>query len=651
MDQRRQTSLKMDLGGENVILKRVKSSEALSQPFDITLEVYATLGELDLLPHLGKPVAISISMEEEPQRYFHGLLVEGEYSEESNSGLIYTLKLKPWTYFLSQNRNFAIFQDLNVVEIIRKVFDAAKLSDFDAGMLARDCRKRPYTVQYGESDFAFLSRLMEEEGIYYFFRHEKDRHMLVLCDGPRSHRQSKPGRLIHNPLTAGFIGAALMDRGREYRDNDLQVWTERVSSGGQGKVTVRDFDFEKPERPLESVKNAPSKHPRDSVELYHYPAKYALDPDGDKLGGVLLDAARAQRLIYRGQSQAISLVCGTKVNVEEHPSSRFNGEFLIVSTVHTITGDLTRSGNEDIDEADQIQFEAIPSKTVWQAPRQTPRPVVHGLESAIITGPSGDEIFTDEYGRVKVRFHWDRSKTTPANSTCWIRVSQTGGLGNIILPRVGHEVLVDFLGGDPDRPVVVGRVFNHSHKPVYKLPEHKTRAVWRSKTYGGGSTSYGKSLDTGSPGANELRFEDKSDAEEVLLHAEKDLNTRVRHKETHHVGLDQEILIRNDRKITVENNETGKIDLNRKFEIGVDDELKVGNNLKINAKTNIDIEAGMKITLKVGGSKITIDNVGIKIEAATITIDAQATLEAKSPMSTIKGTGLLILNGALVKIN
>ena len=650
MDQRRQTSLKMDLGGENVILKRVQLSEALSTPFAITLEVYSMLGELDLLPHLGKPVAISLTMEDTPQRYFHGLLVEGEYSEETNSGLIYTLQLKPWTYFLSRNRNFAIFQDLDAIEIIRKVLDDAKVSDFDVRMLGRGCAKRPYTVQYGESDFAFLSRLMEEEGIYYFFRHEKDCHVLVLCDGPRSHLASKPQRVVYNPLTGNFIGAAMMDRGREYRDNDLQAWTERVSSGAEAKVTVRDFDFEKPERPLEAIKNGPGRHPRDQAEVYQYPAKFVVDSQGEKLGGVILDSARAQRLVYRGKSQAVSLVCGTKVSVAEHPSSRFNGEFLIVSTAHTITGDLTRSGNEDTDEPDQIQFEAIPATTVWQAPRQTPRPVVHGLESAIVTGPDNEEIFTDEYGRVKVRFHWDRSKTSGEKSTCWMRVSQTGGLGNIILPRVGHEVLVDFLGGDPDRPVVVGRVFNKSHMPVYKLPANMTRAVWRTKTHGSKNT-YGKALDTGSPGANELRFEDKGGEEEVLLHAEKDLNTRVRNKETHHVGQDQEILIRNDRKITVENNETGDIQKNRKFSIGVDDLLEVENNIKIKAGTNIEIEAGAKITLTVGSSKITIDPVSIKLESTMITVDAKATLEATSKMSTVKGTGILILNGGLVKIN
>ena len=227
-------------------------------------------------------------------------------------------------------------------------------------------------------------------------------------------------------------------------------------------------------------------------------------------------------------------------------------------------------------------IEAVPAKVVWQAPRTTPRPIVHGLETAIITGPEGEEIFTDEYGRVKVRFHWDRSGSPGEKSTCWMRVSQTGGLGNIILPRVGHEVLVDFLGGDPDRPLVMGRVFNRNHMPIYPLPDNKTIALWRTKTYGqSGNYSPGQDLDTGKPRANELRFEDKGGKEEVFIHAERDLKTRVRYKESHHVGCDQEIMIGHDRTEEVEHDEQVRVKNNRDHTIDNNDTLTVGNDLKI----------------------------------------------------------------------
>jgi type VI secretion system secreted protein VgrG len=190
-------------------------------------------------------------------------------------------------------------------------------------------------------------------------------------------------------------------------------------------------------------------------------------------------------------------------------------------------------------------------------------------ETAIVTGPKGEEIYTDEYGRVKVRFHWDRSSTEGDKSTCWIRVSQTGGLGNVILPRVGHEVIIDFLDGNPDRPVVVGRVFNKENMPIYPLPDNKTRALWRTKRYGdAGSYGAAKSLDTGAPGANELRFEDKGGKEEVFLHAERDMTLRVRHSESHNIGLDQSIDIGGSRDVKIQ--ETDSNDVGKSIKISAE---------------------------------------------------------------------------------
>ena len=266
----------------------------------------------------------------------------------------------------------------------------------------------------------------------------------------------------------------------------------------------------------------------------------------------------------------------------------------------------------------------------------TPRPVVRGPETAIVSGPSGETIYTDEFGRVKVRFHWDRADTPGEKSTCWIRVSQTGGLGNIIIPRVGHEVIVDFLDGDPDRPLVVGTVFNTEQMPIYKLPDNKTRALWRTKTYGS-QASYGAAagLDTGAPQANELRFEDKGGKEEVFLHAERDMNLRVRHKETHHIGLDQQIKIGGSRVATIDQT----------------DKLDVKKSITIDAGTTIDITAVTSITLKCGGSTIKIDPTSVTIKTTMLKMEAQATADMKSPMTSVKGDGMLTLKGGMTMIN
>ena len=649
----RQTSLSIDLGGEQVLLERIEAVEALSTPFLITLEIISELGEIDLLPHLGKPASVSISQDQELQRHFHGLATEAEFTTETSSGFHYRLVLRPWTYFLSHNRDFAIYQEQDVVEIIKHVLDEAGISDVDYTSLQVKSRaKRTYCVQYDESDFAFISRLMEEEGIYYYFRHSGDRHVLVLCDSPSSHSEGRPATLIYNPHNTRVFNVDSVARTERSREYYIQSWVERVSTGGEAKVTARDFDFEKPERPLEAVSEADQAHPRDAVEVYTYPFRYVQESEGKKLGTVLLDAFRTERRLYRGKSQASGLSCGTKVGISDHYNSRLDGEFLIQQTFHSVQAERYRTGESGGEEPYNVVFEAVPASTHWRAPRTTPRPIVHGLETAVITGPDGEEIYTDEYGRVKVRFHWDRSGSAGEKSTCWMRVSQTGGLGNIILPRIGHEVLVDFLGGNPDRPLVVGRVFNRTHMPIYPLPDNKTIALWRTKTYGqSGNYSPGKDLDTGKPRANELRFEDKGGKEEVFLHAERDMKTRIRYKESHHVGCDQEIDIGHDRSEHVEQNEKVVIGKNRKVEIGNDDSLKVTNNIKVRSGNKIDIKAATKITLTVGASKITIDPSSIKIESPMITVQANATAKVTSPLTTVEGTGMLTLTGGLVKIN
>jgi len=648
----RQTELKIDLGGEQIVLERIEAVEALSTPFHISLDIISPLGELEILPHLGKPAIVTLSQDGELQRYFHGIAVDGEYVKETSSGFHYRVTLQPWTYFLSHNRDFAIYQDLGAIDIIKRVLDEAGVSDVDYTRLSKSTAKRVYCVQYNESDFSFISRLMEEEGIYYHFKHSKDRHVLVLCDGPSSHAEGKPATLTYNPATSSVFNTDSAARTESAREYYLQRWIERVSTGAEAKVTVRDFDFEKPDRPLEAVAEANQAHPRDSIEVYSYPFGYVDEGQGKKLGGVLLDALRTDRRTYRGQSQSSGLTCGTKLTVRKHPNRRLNGSFLIRQTFHSITAERYRTGEAGDDSSYSVIFNAMPAATQWRAPRITPRPVVHGLETAIVTGPDGEEIFTDEYGRVKVRFHWDRSGSPGEKSTCWMRVSQTGGLGNIILPRVGHEVLIDFLGGDPDRPIVVGRVFNRRHMPIYALPDNKTVALWRTKRYGQtGNYSPGKDLDTGKPGVNELRFEDKGGKEEVFLHAERDMKTRIRYKETHHVGCDQEIMIGHDRTEKVEHDETVEVGNNRKVKIDANDKLDVAQSLKVKAGTTIDIEANTSITLKVGASTIKMDPASIKLESPQITVTGNATAKLTSPLSTVEGTGILTVTGGLVKIN
>jgi len=656
----RETALSIDLGGGQILLERMEANETLSRPFEIRVDMVSPLGELDLLPHLGKPAVVSVHRDGELQRYFHGVLAEGQYLRESTEGLHYRLFLRPWTHFLAHNRDFSIYQELDAVEIIKRVFGAAGISDVDYTRLSRSREPRVYCVQYGESDFTFVSRLMEEEGIYYHYRHQSDRHVMVLCDSPASHLDGSPASLVYNPLTISVFNADSPERTESAAEVFIQSWIERVATGAEAKTTYRDFDFEKPERPLEALSEIAAQHPSDNQEVYHYPGRYSEEARGRTLGQVALEALRAERRSYVGQSQAAGLSCGYKLSLSNHPAGRLNGSYLVTRTFHSITSESYRTGDVEDEESFNVVVDAIPSETAWQAPQTTPKPIVHGLETAIVTGPEGEEIFTDEYGRVKVRFHWDRAGTPGEKSTCWIRVSQTGGLGNIILPRVGHEVLVDFLSGDPDRPIVVGRVFNKAHMPIYPLPANKTVALWRTKRYGQtGSYGPAKDLDTGKPGANELRFEDKGGSEEVFMHAERDMKTRVRRNESHHVGADQQIKIGHDRqedvgneeKVKIGANQTEEIGRSRKVKVGQNDELTVTGKIKVKAGTTIEIEAGTSITLKVGSTTIKLDPTSIKLDGTMISATGKATADIKSPMTTVKGNGMLTLKGGLTLIN
>jgi type VI secretion system secreted protein VgrG len=631
----RQISLSIDLGGEQIQVERAEVIEALGRPFAISIDLYATLGEIDLLPHLGKAATISVSEDDVFMRYFHGIVVEGEYLSEQTEGFHYRIVLRPWTFLLSQNRDFAIFQDKTTIDIIKLVLSTSTFADIDYSGATTPQRLRPYCVQYGESDFGFISRLLEEEGYYYYFKHEAARHTLMLCDSPQSHDPGKPATLEFNAGAASIrnsSSAARFEAGSSFIDR----WNERVATTAESKVTLRDFNFESPQKPIEKVTTAKDDHDLDDLEIFDWPGRFLFEDvgDADRLSKVVLDARRAGRQTYSAEAQQMSLTCGNTFDLTQHPTARFNRGYLITRTHHLLSAEANRSGGGG--GAQIVHFEAVPDDVQWKSPQLSPRPVVRGPETAIITGPKGEEIYTDPYGRVKVRFHWDRSNTDGDKSTCWIRVSQTGGLGNIVLPRVGHEVIVDFLDGDPDRPVVVGRVFNKENMPIYPLPDNKTRALWRTKRYGDtGSYGAAKSLDTGAPGANELRFEDKGGKEEVFLHAERDMTLRVRHSESHNIGLDQSIDIGGSRDVKIK--ETDSND--------------VGKSIKIKAGTTIEIEAGTSITLKVGQTSIVLDQTSVTVKTTMLKMEAQATADIKSPMTTVKGDGMLTLKGGVTMIN
>lgn len=662
----RQTSLALRLGGGSQQLKliRLDAFEALSQNFSITLEVLA-LDELELLPSLGKPATIESKLDGELLRRFHGIVVDAEFVEEmEGAGFVYRLALAPVAQFHQQGSNFRIFQNKSLIDVVKAVLEGCGIA-FQV-KASGGTRRLAYCVQYGESDFAFVSRLLEEDGLYYYYEHTASAHTLVICDKPGCHVPLAAGALTYNPLADSVALTDSTSRGGS--GIFVQAWHERASSGAEARVTMRDYDFKQPSRPRQAEATDRGAHPMDEIEVYRWPGRYYDEGAGRALSTVVLESRRAQRLRYDGTSTYAGIATGYHLELEGHPVGRFNRKYLVTRCRTVLASEQYRSGGG----AGQtfVEFSTIPHDVNFRAPIVTPRPVARGPETAVVTGPRGEEIHVDEYGRIKVQFHWDREGKLDDKSSCWIRVSQTGGLGNIIIPRIGQEVLIDFINGDPDRPIVVGRVFNASHMPVYKLPDNKTRALWRTKTYKrtvGDPLAEAEALDTKAPGANELRFEDATGKEELFVHAERDLNTRVRHNETHHVGRDveikvgknrkervgknEDILIEANRKEQVKGTETVTIEKDRKVEVHSNDSLKVSKSIKISAGQDIEISAGRKITLKVGASKITIDATSIHVSTVNLKMEGKASAKLSSTMTTVEASAILTEKGGLVLIN
>ena len=621
---KRQCEIKISLGDVQIAIIQLRASEAFSQPFHVSVDLLSSFGEIDLMPHLGKSAVISISEDNVLLRHFHGILTDGEFLEhldghgDDKKGWVYRLTLRPKAHLHEFGRNFRIFQGDSTRKIVEDVFKGCEI-EASFKKLKGGNRKRKYCVQYGESDFSFACRLLEEEGIYYFYEHTENNHTLVLCDSPTSHDEAKASPLTFNPATSTIrsVDAA----GQAY----IQEWRERVEAGGENKVTLRDFDFQRPNTPLEQLATSgdTSPPPCDVIEVYDYPGRYYVDDEGKELAESLLAARRANRRSYSGSSKNASLACGTTFSLKHEDNKRFNGKYLLTRCLHTIGSEVYRSGMGG--GGHMVVFEAVPAETQWKSSRKTPRPVVWGPETAIVTGPADEEIWCDEYGRVKVQFHWDRAGPVLDKSSCWIRVSQTGGLGNIILPRVGHEVLVDFINGDPDRPVIVGRVFNNAYMPCYDLGEksnnaEKTKATWRSKSYKEVVPSgAAKPLDDEpGPGANELRFDDKTGHEEVYVHAQRNMNTRIRRDETRYLGNDQDISIGKNRTMQIYANDTLTIGGNRETKITGNRKTVIDGTDALHAYGKILIESDVEIELKVGGSTIVMTPGEISISSDNI---------------------------------
>jgi len=553
---------------------------------------------------------------------------------------------------------------MTVPEIIKQVFRDAGFSDFEEALTGA-YRTWEYCVQYRETAFQFVSRLMEQEGIYYFFRHENGKHVLVMADSPGAHEPC-PG-YEEKEISCQFSGAPVTEQ--EY----VAEWVveTRVQPGS---FSLNAFDFENTKKDLNARAQIPRQHAAADFDVYDYSRDYIEAADGETYARRRIEELHSQYEVATGTSDARGLHTGGTFALAGHPRADQNREWLVTGASYTISQGEFSSGEGGGGCVYSCSLTAIGSSEPFHAARVTVKPKIPGPQTALVVGQPGEEIYTDKYGRVKVQFHWDRYGKADENSSCWIRVAQVWAgrqWGAIYTPRVGQEVIVEFLEGDPDHPIITGRVYNGQAKPPYVLPANQTISTLKSDSSKGGG------------GFNEIRFEDKKGSEQIFIHAQKNLDLRVNNDRFETVGNDSHLHVEMNKFEHVDNNRNETVDADHKEEIGKDRHLKVkGKEAKEVAKSlsltvkgdvaevfkashseqttkdyylkaqNVVIEGMENITLSVGGSHIAIEPTQIEIKAgAQLKLEGVQVEVKGSAQTSVQGGAMTEIKGGIVKIN
>lgn len=579
----------------------LRISEQLSSPFLFEVELISETAALAAVEALGDELTIAFEVGS-AKRYFSGIVTSLQSAGKQAKAYVYRLRLRPWLWLLSRHTDCRIFQDAKVLDIVKTVFRDRGFDAIEEKISRKDYAVRPYTVQYRETDLNFVQRLLEEEGIYYFFRHDEGKHTLVLCDS-LSGQTKTPFHESVPHLPPDRQRGALLDY--------LDLW-ETVQDVESGAIAMRDYDFEDPDKDLNALKSSPEGHPHDSFEVFDYPGNYLVKTLGETFAAIRLEEAKATAQRSHAQGNARGLLVGSNFALTEHTDAALNREYLVVSQEATLRGHALESGGITGDFF-RTSIVAIPSDRQYRPPRITEKPVVHGAQTAKVVGAKGKEISTDEYGRVKLKFHWDRKSKGDLSSSCWVRVSQLWAgsqYGGMHIPRIGQEVIVEFLEGDPDRPIVTGRVYNRDQKPPYTLDDNQTQSGIKSRSTPGGEKE----------NFNELRFEDKKGEEELFMHAEKNKTVKVKNNRSASVGADD--------SVSVGGNRTETIDHNRTVTVG-----KAGAAAsRVDVTGKHDVTATEYIQLEVKGTFIRIDEKSITLQVkdgGKIVIDTKVLAQAK----------------------
>jgi len=670
------------LGEDVLVLQRMTASEELSRLFEFQLDLLSENDNIRPADVLGQPMTVRLELLDGGNRYFNGVVSRFCHLGPQGRYTAYQATLHPWLWLLTRTANCRIFQTQTVPDILKAIFQQRGLTDFD-DRLSASYRTRDYCVQYRETDFNFISRLMELEGIYYYFQHTDGKHTLVLADSSSAH-EATPGceQLPYFPPDTQLS-----------RREHIADWTyfQQVQPG---ICALNDFDFTAPKKNLRSQRTIARPHAQAEFEVFDYPGGYVQSADGEAYARVRIEELQAQYERFQARTNARGLAVGALFKLVECPREEQNREYLVESTDYTLqSNEFAPASQAAAGEEFSCRFTAMEAQQPYRPLRQTLKPIVQGPQTAIVVGKAGEEIWTDKYGRVKIQFHWDREGKQDENSSCWVRVSHPWagkGWGSVSIPRIGQEVIVDFLEGDPDQPIITGRVYNGDSMPPFGLPAGAVVSGIKSNTHKG-------------KGYNEMTMDDTAGKEKITIHGQYDMNTTVEHDQTNTVKNDLTETVIKNAKITISEGTyshdvaTGTATYHVKGALTENYDAKQATTVKsditivstggpiaissdskhvyINASTNIQLHVGASMIWMDSGGQINIKgtNVAIngsesvKINSAKIdvsagneakigcgnqnsTFDKQKTAHSGAAINS-SAVGMHEITGAVVKIN
>ena len=588
----------VQLPAEGLLFWKISGREALSEAFSFTLQLLGTDARMDRSQLLGKPVTVTLPTQGlSGSRYLNGKITRVAVSAVELSGTryaVYQLTVEPDLWPMKRDRNLRIFQGQTVPQIVKTLLGEYQVNIEDK--LTGSYRTWEYCVQYQESSFDFISRLMELEGIAYHFKHEADKHTLVLTDAATQHQ----------PFSGyEFIPYHQTPSGGSTDEEGISQWALE-DSVTPGIYSLDDYDFRKPNAWLFQARQNPNSPSPGAIDVYDWPGRFVEHGHGEFYARIRQERWQVEHQQIEGTATAIGIAPGCTFQLTNAAFFNDNGEYLVTAAHYNFEENRYASG-ADSQTVHRIDFSVIPSSVVFRPPQHTPWPRTYGPQTARVVGPQGESIWTDKYGRIKVKFHWDRLAKGDDTSSCWVRVSSAWagqGYGGVQIPRVGDEVVIDFINGDPDRPIVTGRVYNEASMPPWALPAAATQMGFLSRSKDG-------SVDN----ANALRFEDKAGEEQVWIQAERNLDTHVKNDETRSVGGSQTVNITRDHSGKVAGTHFQATQLSHDEVIGGDFTQKVQGNLTLASGSSIKLVTGQSALILGANGTVTLQCNDFKIDA------------------------------------